>query len=67
MVNGQYFQAEVKHFKGRRNLSGADLEFYQTYLLRDNKLYIATAAFDPQDPFSEADSLRESLKTLTIF
>jgi len=67
VVRGAYFQAEIKHFKGRRNLSGNDLEFYQTYLLRDNKLYIATAAFDPQDPFSEADSLRESLKTLTIF
>jgi hypothetical protein len=67
VVSGQYFQAEVKHFKGRRNLSGSDLEFYQTYLLRDNKLYIATAAFDPQDPYSEADNLRESLKTLTIF
>lgn len=67
VVGGKYFQTELKHFKGRRNLSGNDVQFFQTYLLKDGKLYMATAAFDPLDPFMEAESLKESLKTMTIF
>ena len=67
VVNGEYFQSEIKHFSGRRTLGGNDIEFLQTYLVFDNKLIMGTAAFDPIDPFVEADSLRESLKTLTIF
>ncbi len=67
VVGGEYFQAELKHFRGRRNLSGNDVEFFQTYLIKGNKLYMATAAFDPLDPFMESEGLRESLKTATIF
>ena len=67
VVGGQYFQTELKHFLGRRNLSGNDVEFFQTYLVKGGKLYMVTAAFDPLDPFMESESLRESLKTATIF
>jgi len=67
VVDNQYFQTELKHFQGRRNLSGNDMKFFQTYLIKGDKLYMVTAAFDPNDPFMEGASLRESMKTMTIF
>lgn len=53
-------------FNGRLDLSSDLVEYVQVYLTKENKGYIATAAYDPQDPFLEADKLIDSLKTFQL-
>lgn len=53
-------------FNGRLDLSSDLVEYVQVYLTNEDKGYIATAAYDPQDPFLEADKLIDSLKTFQL-
>ena len=53
-------------FNGRLELSSDLVEYVQVYLTKENKGYIATSAYDPQDPFLEADKLIDSLKTFQL-
>ena len=66
LVAGSPTTTIMIRFNGRLDLSSDLVEYVQVYLTKENKGYIATSAYDPQDPFLEADKLIDSLKTFQL-